>query len=56
MTNINGQECWYMSYDNYCAATVNSLEYVLERRCLKFPPEFVTPIKCDCCTDVDVNG
>ena len=27
ITDVDGQECWAMSYDNYCTAAVNNVDF-----------------------------
>ena len=55
MNNLYGQECWDMSYDNYCMAEVTNIESVLEKRCLRLTPKCVTPMRCGYCSDIDVT-
>ena len=55
MTNLNGQEYWDMSSDNYCTAVVTNVEYVLENRGLRLLPKYVTPLSYGYCPDLDVT-
>ena len=56
MTNVDGQECWDMSSDDYYTAEVTNVEYVLENHGLRFPPKCVTPLRCGYCPEVYVTG
>ena len=42
--NEEGDECWAMSSDQYCAAFVANVEDSLEKRGLKLPSKCVTPL------------
>ena len=46
MTNVDGQQCWDMSYDNYCTAAVTNVKSVLENNGFSFLPKCVTPLSC----------
>ena len=41
MTNIDGQECWAMSYEKYCTSSVTNVEFVLEKRGLMLLMKYV---------------
>ena len=56
MTNVDGQDCWDISSDNYCTAVVTNVEYVLEKRDLRFPPKFFTPLIYGYLSEMDVTG
>ena len=55
-TNVNGQECWDMSSENYCTSAVNNVESVWENRGLRLPPKCVTPMKFCYRPEMDVTG
>ena len=55
MTNVDGQECWDMSFNKYFTAAVTNVVYLLERRGLRFPPNVFTPLRCGYCPDNDGN-
>ena len=46
MTNVDGQECWAMSYDKYCTAAVINVESVSDKIGIRFSPQCVTPLSC----------
>ena len=49
MTNVNGQEFWYMFSDKYCIVTVTKVGPVLEKRSLRLTPKCVNPLSfCYC--------
>ena len=56
ITNFDGQDCWDISFDNYCTAAVTNVESVLEKLGLRFPPKCVTPMSCGYCPEMDVTG
>ena len=45
MDNVDGDECWAMSSDKYCAAFVTNVEESLEKKGLKLPSKCVTPLR-----------
>ena len=45
MTNNNGEECWTMSSDAYCASLVKNVEAVLQLKGLRLASKCVTPLK-----------
>ena len=55
MTNVDGQECWDMYFNKYCTAAVANVVYLLEKRGLRFPSIFFTPLRCGYCSDNDGN-
>ena len=56
MNYINGQECWDMSYDKYCAAIVNNTESALEKRGLKLTPNCVNNLIFGYHPEINVTG
>ena len=46
MFNSEGNECWAMSSDSYCAALVKNVESVLDKKGLRLPARCITPLKC----------
>ena len=56
MTNVNGQQCWYMSSEKYCKAAETNVEYVLENCSFRLPPKCVTPLRCGYFPEMDVTG
>ena len=55
MTNVDGQECWAMSYDKYCTAELTNVGYILEHCGLRFAPKCVILLICGYCIDMDVT-
>ena len=55
ITNIDGRECWCMSYDKYYTAEVTNVEYVLEKRDVWLSPKFITYLRCVYCPDMNVT-
>ena len=45
MSNIDGEECWTMSSDSYCAALVKNVESILEKKGLRLPSKCNTPLQ-----------
>ena len=45
-----------MSSDHYCRAVVTNVESVLEKRGLRLPLKFVTPLSCGYFPEMDVTG
>ena len=43
MTNLNGQEYWDMSSENYCTAAVTNLEYVFGKAWFKVSAKVCYP-------------
>ena len=43
MTNFEGIECWTMSSDEYCAASVTNVEKILSDIGLRLPSKCLTP-------------
>ena len=62
MFNSEGNECWAMSSDSYCAALVKNVESVLDKKGLRLPARCVTPLKCgyrpelDCTHELKKDG
>ena len=56
MTNVEGQECWDLSYKNYCTEAGTNVESVLEKHGLRLPPKCVTLRICGYCPQMDFNG
>ena len=62
MDNENGEECWAMSSDSYCASLVKNVESVLETKGLRLPPKCVTPLshgykpELDCTHELKADG
>ena len=44
MDNVDGDQCWSMSSDKYCAALIKTVESTLEKKGLRLPSKCVTPI------------
>ena len=44
MLNETNKECWAMSADKYCAAAVNNVTEVLNKRGLRLPTKCLTPL------------
>ena len=55
MTNVDGQECWDMSFNKYFTAVVTNAQYVLEKHVLSLPPKCVTSLSCGYCLEMDVT-
>ena len=56
MTNEDNQECWAMSSDKYCAAMIDNVEDVLQRKGLKLPSRCVTPLRSGYKPELDCTG
>ena len=62
MDNCDGDECWAMSSDAYCAALVKNVESVLQKKGLRLPGKCITPLKhgyrpeLDCTNELKVDG
>ena len=56
MTNVDGKECWDMSYEKYCTATVTNVEYIQKNCGLRLPLNCVTPLSCSYSTEMNVTG
>ena len=62
MDNCDGDECWAMSSDAYCAALVKNVESALQRKGLRLPGKCITPLKhgyrpeLDCTNELKVDG
>ena len=54
MTNVNGKECWVISFEKYTALRTN-VESVLEKCGLSFLPKCVTSISFIYCPDINVT-
>ena len=62
MDNENGDECWAMSSNDYCAAMVKTVEDNLKKRGLRIPGKFYTPLssgykpELDCTSELKADG
>ena len=56
MENNEGDVCWAMSSDSYCAALVKNVESVLEKKGLRLPNKCVTPLKHGYRPEYDCTG
>ena len=62
MENSDGQECWAMSADTYCAAMVQNVELLLQKKGLRLPSKCFTPLKSgyrpelDCTNELKADG
>ena len=62
MENSDGQECWVMSADTYCAAMVQNIELILQKKGLRLPSKCFTPLKSvyrpelDCTNELKADG
>ena len=62
MENSDGQECWAMSADTYCAAMVQNVELILQKKGLRLPSKCFTPLKSgyrpelDCTNELKADG
>ena len=56
MDNEDGDECWAMSSDKYCAAFVTNVEESLEKKGLRLPSKCVTPLSSGYKPELDTTG
>lgn len=56
MTNDEGTECWAMSSDKYCAAMIQNVEDVLQKKGLRLPSKCVTPLRSGYKPELDCTG
>ena len=62
MDNVDGDQCWAMSSDQYCAALVTNVEDELMKKGLKLPSKCVTPTsngyrpEMDCTSELKAAG
>ena len=62
MDNVDGDQCWAMSSDQYCAALVTNVEDELMKKGLKLPSKCVTPTsngyrpEMDCTPELKAAG
>ena len=62
MDNEQGDLCWGMSSDKYCAAMVKNIEETLKKKGLRLPSKCVTPLKhgykpeMDCTCELKADG
>ena len=54
--NVNGEECWAMSSDRYCAAMVTNIETTLSKKGLRLPAKCATPISNGYKPELDSTG
>ena len=45
MKKKSNHECWAMYLDKYCAAAVKNVEEFLNKKGLRLPTKFVTPLQ-----------
>ena len=55
MTNVNNNECWAMSSDQYCQAAVKNVETTLEKKNLRLPSKCLTPLSNGYRPEMDVT-
>ena len=56
MDNEQGDLCWAMSSDKYCAAMVKNVEETLERKGLRLPSKCLSPLKHGYRPELDCTG
>ena len=56
MDNIQGEECWAMSSDRYCAAMVNNVEETLKKKGLRLPSKSNAPLSHGYKPELDSTG
>ena len=56
MDNEEGDECWAMSSEAYCTATVANVEDVLQQKGLRLPPKCVTPLSSGYSPEMDATA
>ena len=54
--NIDGQSCWSMSSDKYCAAMIKNVESILMKKGLRLQSKCVTPLKHGYKPELDCTG
>ena len=56
ITNADGDTCWAMSSDKYCAAMVKNVEEALAKKGLRLPSKCVTPLSHGYKPEMDCTG
>lgn len=56
MDNLEGESCWAMSSDKYCAAMVKNVEVSLEKKGLRLPSRCITPLSHGYKPELDSTG